>query len=92
MKPSRLVCPADGASTAETFTSGLPALAITNGSPLAACSTSLDRCVLASLSDQTKFNWFSLPQTASRRHRRKDGSRKRYLGRDDCPSIPGRPN
>jgi hypothetical protein len=33
---------------AVTLTSGLPALAITNGSPLAARSTSRDRWVLAS--------------------------------------------
>src|SRR6185312_16360580 len=46
--PTRFTCPASGAPNAITFTSGLPAFAITNGSPLAAWSTRRDRWVLAS--------------------------------------------
>src|SRR5258708_6986960 len=41
-------CGLAGASSADTLTSGLPALAITNGSPLAARSTSLESWVFAS--------------------------------------------
>ncbi len=43
MKPNRRRCPASGALNAMTLTSGLPALAITNGSPWAACSTSREQ-------------------------------------------------
>jgi hypothetical protein len=43
MKPSLRTCPATGTSSAVTFTRGLPALAITKGSPLAARSTSRER-------------------------------------------------
>src|SRR5579863_351193 len=46
MKPRRLG--AAGASIGTTLTSGLPALAMMNGSPFAAASTSRDSCVLAS--------------------------------------------
>src|SRR5579863_8924286 len=48
MNPSRLSSFPTGTSTAVTFTMGLPAFAITNGSPLEASSTSFDNCLLAS--------------------------------------------
>src|SRR5438552_16329497 len=48
MKPSRFGSRAGAASSGTTLTSGLPALAMMNGSPLAARSTSRDRWVLAS--------------------------------------------
>src|SRR5438876_6131983 len=48
MKPTRFIWLAAGASSGTTLTSGLPALAMMNGSPLAARSTSRESCVLAS--------------------------------------------
>jgi hypothetical protein len=48
MNPNRFLCDGFGESSAITFTIGLPALAITNDSPLAACSTSLESWVFAS--------------------------------------------
>src|SRR5215472_5863079 len=65
MKPRRLALPAVGTSRAVTLTSGLPAFAMMNGSPLAAASTRRERWVLASWMltvrmrslSQTKFGW-----------------------------------
>ncbi len=43
MQPKRFICAASGASNDSTLTIGLPALAITNYSPLAAYSINRDR-------------------------------------------------
>jgi hypothetical protein len=48
MKPTRLMSEPVGASSGVTFTNGLPALAMMNGSPFAASSTRRDKCVFAS--------------------------------------------
>src|SRR5215469_4557619 len=46
--PNRRISPGEGESSATTFTIGFPDLAMTNGSPLAALSTSRDKLVFAS--------------------------------------------
>jgi hypothetical protein len=63
-KPSRRTCQTTGVSSGVTLTHGLPALAMTNGSPFAACSTSRESRGFTSWMltafIRTKFHWFSL--------------------------------